>query len=89
MRKTLPDVCTTSKYSDFSSKDVDSTDVISCMAESNCSITHTLAGETIPITIKNYNSIAPLSFSNLPISKYGTMHHKEVLCIKIFLAFLN
>lgn len=61
LNKTPPDVCTTNPG----------------VLEINFSSAHvqSLAGQTIPITIKNHNSTAPVSFSHLPMSKYGTMPH--------------
>ncbi|KAJ8957587.1 hypothetical protein NQ318_020628, partial [Aromia moschata] len=36
-------------------------------------VAHTLAGQTVPITIKGRNTTAPTSFSDFP-DKYGTIH---------------
>ncbi|XP_049819179.1 uncharacterized protein LOC109599388 isoform X2 [Aethina tumida] len=77
LNKTPPDVCTTNKCVDFaaavevSSAPTNFTGVLEQNYGGN-----TLAGQTIPITIKNHNSTAPLSFSNLPPNKYGTMPHQ-------------
>ncbi|XP_066250012.1 uncharacterized protein [Euwallacea similis] len=72
LNKTPPDVCTTNRCQDFAA----TADLSSAGAlEINYCHAQALAGQTIPITIKNHNSTAPLSFSNIPVSKYGTMPH--------------
>ncbi|KAG5875649.1 Voltage-dependent calcium channel gamma-5 subunit, partial [Gonioctena quinquepunctata] len=76
LNKTPPDVCTTNKCSDFCLEDIDQACMMSNIADSTFCTAQTLAGQTIPITIKNHNSTAPLSFSNLPM-KYGTMHYEH------------
>lgn len=73
LTKTPPDVCTTNKCPEFSAEDLDQACVMSNLVDTSYSVAQTLAGQTVPITIKNCNTTAPLSFSNLPI-KYGTMH---------------
>lgn len=71
LNKTPPDVCTTNRCQDFGDlSNAGALEINFCAAN-----THTLAGQTIPITIKNHNSTAPLSFSNIPAAKYGTMPH--------------
>jgi hypothetical protein len=74
LNKTPPDVCTTNKCVEFAVTDLNTSALISGVIEQNYSGGgHSLAGQTIPITIKNHNSAAPLSFS--PANKYGTMPH--------------
>ncbi|XP_060535249.1 uncharacterized protein LOC132707418 [Cylas formicarius] len=69
LNKTPPDVCTTNTCLEFAA----AADLRGASAPEGafCSA-HSLAGQTIPITIKNHTS---LSFSNAPVSKYGTMPH--------------
>lgn len=76
LNKTPPDVCTTNKCQEFCPEELDQACVMSNLVETNYSVAQTLAGQTVPITIKNCNSTAPLSFSNVPI-KYGTMHFEQ------------
>lgn len=78
LNKTPPDVCTTNTCADFGMEDIEQGCMLSNLVETSYSVAQTLAGQTIPITIKNHNSTAPLSFSNVPI-KYGTMHHTGTL----------
>ncbi|XP_050500680.1 uncharacterized protein LOC114335505 [Diabrotica virgifera virgifera] len=73
MTKTPPDVCSTNKCPDYILEHREQTCIIPNVAEPTLSVAQTLAGQTVPITIKSHNSTAPLSFSNLPM-KYGTLH---------------
>lgn len=79
LNKTPPDVCTTNKCLDFQTSELNSAPILpppSGVLESNyTSGSSTFAGQTVPITIKNHTSSTapPLSLSNLPVSKYGTM----------------
>ncbi|KAH1002379.1 hypothetical protein HUJ04_008467 [Dendroctonus ponderosae] len=81
LNKTPPDVCTTNRCQEFAAAGTDVTnagalEINFSSAGASCnSHAQSLAGQTIPITIKNHNSTAPLSFSHLPMSKYGTMPH--------------
>ncbi|XP_050301549.1 uncharacterized protein LOC126739779 [Anthonomus grandis grandis] len=78
LNKTPPDVCTTNRCQEFGAdiSNAGALEINFCASGSNCN-SHLLAGQTIPITIKNHNSAAPLSFSNIPVSKYGTMPHNS------------
>lgn len=70
LNKTPPDVCTTNKCPDFAATDLNTSALISGVIEQNYSGGGVpLAGQTIPITIKNHNLYAP----NFPNNKYGTM----------------
>ncbi|KAL1517056.1 hypothetical protein ABEB36_000871 [Hypothenemus hampei] len=79
LNKTPPDVCTTNRCQEFAAAAADlsnagALEINLCAAGASCNAhQHSLAGQTIPITIKNHNSTAPVSFSNVPVSKYGTM----------------
>ncbi|KAH1008369.1 hypothetical protein HUJ05_008925 [Dendroctonus ponderosae] len=81
LNKTPPDVCTTNRCQEFAAAGTDVTnagalEINFSSAGASCnSHAQSLAGQTIPITIKNHNSTTPLSFSHLPMSKYGTMPH--------------
>lgn len=80
LNKTPPDVCTTNRCQDFAAaadlSNAGALEINYCAAGASCNAhSQLLAGQTIPITIKNHNSTAPLSFSNIPVSKYGTMPH--------------
>ncbi|XP_030749274.1 uncharacterized protein LOC115877278 [Sitophilus oryzae] len=82
LSKTPPDVCTTNRCQDFAtSSDLSSAGTLEinyCSAGASCT-GHSqvsgggLAGQTIPITIKNRNFVTPVGFSNTPTSKYGTL----------------
>nr|XP_022909378.1 uncharacterized protein LOC111420594 [Onthophagus taurus] len=70
LNKTPPDVCTTNKCLEFTSADINSG-----VIEANFVETNSLAGQTIPITVKNHHgAVAPgISYTNFPPNKYGTM----------------
>lgn len=80
LNKTPPDVCTTNKCIDFTGSDVGPVIAEHIFAGSN-----SLAGQTIPITIKNHHprhhqqqhhqQQPPSSYSNFSCNKYGTMPH--------------
>lgn len=72
LNKTPPDVCTTNKCLEFASTDINSSVVEAHFVETNL-----LAGQTVPITVKNHHGGAGpgISYSNFPSSKYGTMPH--------------
>ncbi|KAF7270949.1 hypothetical protein GWI33_016117 [Rhynchophorus ferrugineus] len=81
LSKTPPDVCTTNRCQDFAtSSELSSAGTLEinyCSSGATCT-THNqqaggLAGQTIPITIKNRNFVSPLAFSGVPASKYGTL----------------
>lgn len=76
LNKTPPDVCTTNKGVEFAVTDLNTSALISGVMDQNYG-GGSLAGQTIPITIKNHNSTAPLalSYANVPPNKYGTIPH--------------
>lgn len=80
LNKTPPDVCTTNKCIEFGSSDI-STALIPGVIEHNftAGAANALAGQTVPITIKNHHSsqhsTSPLSYSNFNCNKYGTISH--------------
>ncbi|XP_057663808.1 voltage-dependent calcium channel gamma-5 subunit-like [Diorhabda carinulata] len=74
MNKTPPDVCTTNKCPEYGMDNSEQTCIVPNVDGPNLSVAQTLAGQTIPITIKSHTSTAPLSLSSLPM-KYGTMHY--------------
>lgn len=80
LNKTPPDVCTTNKCTEFGSTDI-GTALIPGVIEHNFTGPNALAGQTVPITIKNHHtthhhhSTSPLSYSNISCNKYGTISH--------------
>ncbi|KAL3275487.1 hypothetical protein HHI36_020247 [Cryptolaemus montrouzieri] len=76
LNKTPPDICTTNKCVDFDIADVNSSSLVSGVIEYNYSGSNTLAGQTVPITIKNHTAVPPpVTYANLPINKFGTLPH--------------
>lgn len=76
LNKTPPDVCTMNKCSEFPSaaaSDVSSSLLMPCALE-NFSVANSLAGQTIPIQIKNHTA----TLSNFACHKYGTIPHPGV-----------
>lgn len=84
LNKTPPDVCTMNKCIDF----VDTTDtntnsaLLSGIIEPDFTETNSLAGQTVPITVKNHHGSASIhnqtplsSYSNFSVNKYGTLPH--------------
>ncbi|CAH0545645.1 unnamed protein product [Brassicogethes aeneus] len=75
LKKTPPDVCTTNKCVDFAAAaDLNSVGSFSGVIEQNYSSATTLAGQTIPITIKNHNSTAPCKYGTMPHGVNPTIH---------------
>lgn len=80
LSKTPPDVCTTNKRFENARVDLDSSVLMPVMSETNFSGKSFLAGQTVPIKIKNHRPTHhsnPLSYSNFPPNKYGTMPHSK------------
>lgn len=80
LSKTPPDVCTTNKYQESARADVDSSALMPVVTEQNYQGRNFLAGQTVPIKIKNHRSAHqanPLSYSGYSSSKYGTMPHSK------------
>ncbi|KAI4470379.1 chymotrypsin-related [Holotrichia oblita] len=84
LNKTPPDVCTMNKCIDF----VDTTDtntnsaLLSGIIEPDFTETNSLAGQTVPITVKNHHGSTLIhhqtslsSYSNFSVNKYGTLPH--------------
>lgn len=80
LNKTPPDVCTTNKCIEFATSDIESA-LIPGVIEHNFAGANSLAGQTVPITIKNHHPPhhqhhqSPLAYSNFTCNKYGTMPH--------------
>lgn len=82
LNKTPPDVCTTNKCVEFATSDISSSAINTTIPDHSFALHQTaLAGQTIPITIKNHHSHhhhhhqqLP-SYSNFQHNKYGTMPH--------------
>lgn len=82
LSKTPPDVCTMNKRFENSRVDLDNSVLMPAMSELNFPVGKSLmAGQTVPIKIKNHRSTThhsnPLSYSNFPPNKYGTMPHSK------------
>lgn len=78
LNKTPPDVCTTNKCMEFPSSDIGSALIPGVVEHNLCGGPTALAGQTVPITIKNHHPThhaSPLSYSNYTCNKYGTMPH--------------
>ncbi|XP_045463417.1 uncharacterized protein LOC123673050 [Harmonia axyridis] len=74
LNKTPPDVCTTNKCVEFDVADLNTSSFLPGVMEYN-SGSNALAGQTVPITIKNHTLPPPVTYANLPLTKYGTLPH--------------
>lgn len=93
LNKTPPDVCTTNKSMEFAGSDVSSTTPLGpgVLEQNFTGAANTLAGQTVPIQIKNHGSTTlhhsvPYSYSNFSSSnKYGTIPHSGITVHQGFL----
>lgn len=85
LNKTPPDVCTTNKCIEFATSDASS--VINPTLTDHSFSHHQLAGQTIPITIKNHHSHHHHHHQQqLPQNKYGTLPHSATSCQQNYLS---